>query len=134
MSDDRRFDEFFRWLQALDPMTFLNEAEVESKFVVPLFQHLGYPEACRHPQYALKMYESQRRTGSGKAIDQIYFSTSEPEKQTGDTSLLIIEAKKPGEKHLEKWLEQARTYGYRLTPLFLIVTNAHRLLVFKRHE
>jgi len=30
-------------------------------------------------------------------------------------------------------LEQARSYGYRLTPLFLVVTNAHRLLVVKRH-
>ena len=34
---------------------------------------------------------------------------------------------------MEEALEQARSYGYRLTPLFLIVTNARRLLVAKRH-
>lgn len=134
MSDNRRFDEFFHWLQALDPTTFLNEAEVESKFIVPFFQHLGYPEACRHSQYSLKMYEPRRRSGRGQAIDQIYFSTIERKQQTGDTSLLLIEAKEPGETHFEEALEQARSYGYHLTPLFLIVTNAHRLLVVKRHR
>ena len=50
LTDDTRFDSFFAWLQAFDPSMLTNEAEVESKFVVPLFQHLGYPEKCRHPQ------------------------------------------------------------------------------------
>ena len=132
MSDDTRFDQFFARLQTLDPHLFQNEAEVESKFVVPLFQHLGYPEASRHPQYSLKMYEPGRR-GRGQAIDQIYFSTTKQQEQTADTSLIIVEAKEPGETHLDEALEQARSYGYRLTPLFLVVTNAHRLLVVKRH-
>ncbi len=112
-----------------------NEAEVESKFVVPLFRHLGYPEKCRHPQYSLKIYEpsSRGKKGKGKTIDQIYFSTTEQKEQTPDTALIIVEAKEPGETDLDGALEQARSYGYRLTPLFLIVTNAHQLLVDKQH-
>src|SRR6266568_1536781 len=135
MSDDTRFDQFFAWLQSLVPYLFQNEAEVESKFVVPLFQHLGYPEECRRPQYSLKMYESSRqgRRGRGQAIDQIYFSTTKQQEQTPDTSLIIVEAKELNETHLDEALEQARSYGYRLTPLFLVVTNAQRLLVVKRH-
>src|SRR5713226_4262880 len=98
MSDNTKFNSFFAWLQVFDPSLLANEAEVESKFVVPLFQHLGYPEACRRPQYSLKMYESGRR-GRGQAIDQIYFSTTKQQEQTADTSLLIVEAKEPGETH-----------------------------------
>ncbi len=129
------FDSFFAWLQAFDPSLLTNEAEVESKFIVPFFQLLGYPQTCCRLQYSLKMYEpsSRGKRGKGQTIDQIYFSTAEQNEQTPDTSLIIVEAKEPSETHLEEALEQARSYGYRLTPLFLIVTNAHRLLVVKRH-
>ena len=134
MSDDTRFDQFLTWIQAFDPHLLENEAEVESKFVVPLFQHLGYPEGCRRPQYPLKTYEpGTGRRGRKPTIDQIYFSTPKPEEQTEGTSLIIVEAKEPNETHLDDVLEQARFYGYHLTPLFLVVTNAHRLLVVKRH-
>jgi hypothetical protein len=135
LTDDTRFDSFFAWLQAFDPSLLTNEAEVESKFIVPLFQHLGYPEKCRRPQYPLKTYEPGKRGKKGRkpSIDQIYFSTGEPQKQTADTSLLIVEAKEPGETHLDEAMDQARFYSHHLNPLFLVVTNARRLLVVKRH-
>lgn len=128
------FDTFFAWLQAVDPSLLPNEAEVESKFVVPLFQHLGYPEQCRRPQYPLDTYEpGKRKPGRKPTIDQIYFSTTEQSRQTSDTSLLIVEAKEPSETHLDEALKQAHFYGYYLTPLFLVITNARRLVVVKRH-
>ncbi len=134
LTDDTRFDQFLAWLQAFDPSLLPNEAEVESKFVVPLFQHLGYPEECRRPQFPLKTYEpGTGKRGRKPSIDQIYFSTSEQKKQGADTSLVIVEAKEPDETHLNKALEQARFYGYYLNPLFFVVTNAHQLLVIKRH-
>ena len=135
LTEDTRFDSFFVWLQAFDPSMLTNEAEVESKFVVPLLQHLGYPEKCRRPQYPLRTYEPGKRGKKGRkpSIDQIYFSTGEPQKQTADTSLLIVEAKEPGEMRLGEALGQARFYGQHLNPLFLVVTNARRLLVVKRH-
>src|SRR5260370_30926440 len=100
MTDDAQFDQFLTWIQAFDPHLLENEAEVESKFVVPLFQHLGYPEGCRRPQYSLKMYEPGRR-GRGQAIDDIYFSTTEQKEQTPDTSPIILELKEPGANPLE---------------------------------
>src|SRR5713226_8368217 len=133
MSDNTKFNPFFAWLQAFDPSLLTNEAEVESKFVVPIFQYLGYPEECRRPQYPLQTYEPGGRGKKGRkpSIDQIYFSTIEQKKQTPDTSLIIVEAKEPGEAHLDEALKQARFYGSHLYPLFLVVTNAHRLLVVK---
>ncbi len=133
-TDDTRFDQFLAWLQAFDPYLLPNEAEVESKFVVPLFQHLGYPEGCCHLQYPLKTYEPGiGKRGRKPTIDQIYFSATKQEEQGADTSLIIVEAKEPSETRLDEALEQARFYGNHLYPLFLVVTNAHRLLVVKRH-
>jgi hypothetical protein len=43
-----------RSVPCLAPSLLPNEGEVESKFVVPLLQHVGYREECRHPQYSLK--------------------------------------------------------------------------------
>ncbi len=136
LTNDTRFVSFLAWLQAFDPSTLTNEAEVESKFVVPLFQHLGYPEKCRCPQFPLKTYEpgGHAKRGRKPSIDQIYFSTSEQTEQDADTLLIIVEAKEPGETHVDEALDQARFYGYHLSPLFLVVTNAHRLLVIKRHR
>jgi hypothetical protein len=136
LTDDTQFVSFLAWLQAFDPSTLTNEAEVESKFVVPFFQLLGYPEKCRCPQNPLKTYEpgGHAKRGRKPSIDQIYFSTSEQAQQDADTSLLIVEAKEPGEAHLDEALEQARFYGYHISPLFLAVTNAHGLLVIKRHR
>jgi hypothetical protein len=109
---------------------------VESKFVVPLFQPLGYPEKCRCPQFPLKTYEpgGHAKRGGKPSIDQSYFSTSEQVEQNADTSLIIVEAKEPGETHMDEALDQARFYGYHLSPLFLVATNAYRLQVIKRHR
>jgi hypothetical protein len=133
--DETQFDQFLAWLQAFDPSLLPNEAEVEAKFVVPLFQHLGYPEGCCRLQYPLKTYvPGTGRRGRKPAVDQIYFSASEQKEQNADTSLVIVEAKGPNETHLDEALEQAHFYGDRLSPLFLVVTNAHRLVVVKRHR
>ena len=133
MVEDAQFDQIFSWMQSFDPSLLGNEAEVEAKFVIPLFNYLGYPEGCRRSQYSLKTYEPAKgKRGKKPTIDQIYFSTTKVEEQTGDTSLIIVEAKEPGESDLVKALEQARFYGYHLTPIFLVATNAHRLYVVKR--
>ena len=38
-TETTEFASFLAWLQAFDPSALTNEAEVESKFVVPFFQH-----------------------------------------------------------------------------------------------
>lgn len=132
ITDDTQFDQFLAWLQAFDPSLLSNEAEVEAKFILPLFKYLGYPEGCCHLQRPVKVYDPDGRVRNGR-IDQIYFSVAKREVQDAKTSLIIVEAKGPGETHLDAALAQARSYGEQLSPLFLVVTNAHQLLVVKRH-
>ncbi len=130
-TSDERFDQFFAWIRAFDPHLLANEAEVKPEFAERLFQYLGYPDGCRRHEYPLKTYEPGQRKKK-PAIDLVYFSTNEREEQSADTSLVIVETKRPGEMSLDSALEQARFYGYHLTPLFLVATDAHRLRVLKR--
>jgi hypothetical protein len=93
-----------------------------------------YPKGCCRHEYALPVYEP----GSHKKIttlyiDQIYFSTSEAAGQTPNTSLVLVETKRPGETSLDRALDQARTYSSYLSPLFLVATDARWLHVVKRH-
>lgn len=68
----------------------------------------------------MKTYEpgGHAKRGRKPSIDQIYFSTSEQMEQNADTSLIIVEAKEPGETHVDEALDQARFYGYHLSPSF----------------
>lgn len=132
IKNDRSFERFFTWLQTFDPHSLINEAEVKTEFVTPFFAHLGYPDGCRRHEYALTVYEPGKRTKNAY-IDLVYFSTAETNEQTADTSLVIVEAKRPGETNLESALDQARFYGYYLAPIFLVITDAHWLRIVKRH-
>jgi hypothetical protein len=131
-TDDSAFDQFFAWLQTFDSRVLINEAEVESNFVMPFFYFLGYTEGYRRSHYPVKTYESGK-PGRKPEIDLIYFSTSQQEQQNANTSLLLIEVKEPKESHLDEALIQAHRYAELLAPLFLIATNARRILIVKRH-
>jgi hypothetical protein len=108
---------------------------VETKVVLPLFQHLGYPENNRRGKYPLKNY-SPGKQGRKPEIDQVYFAAAsdKPAEQNADTALVIVEAKEPQIADLEDAIQQARFYGEHLTPPFLVVTNGHRLVVLKRRR
>lgn len=128
------FEKFLDWIQTCVALQLMNEADVETKFVLPLFLSLGYPDGCRHGQYSLKgMYEPGKR-GSKPKIDQIYFSTTERNEQNPDTALVIVEAKASDVADLDAAADQARFYGDRMTPLMLVVTNGRRFQVIKRHR
>lgn len=131
---DERFEAFFSWIQDFDARRIANEAEVKPEFVTELFEYLGYPKGCCRHEYALPVYEpGSRKKITTLHIDQIYFSTAEAAGQTPDTSLVLVETKRPGEMSLDRALDQARTYSSYLSPLFLVVTDARWLHVLKRH-
>lgn len=75
-SDEAQFRNLLTWLQSHNPQLLTNEADVESKFIVPLFLHLGYPDTSRRPQYPVNTYTPGKR-GRKLTIDQIYFSATE---------------------------------------------------------
>jgi hypothetical protein len=128
-----QIDAFLDWLKSFDHHLLYNEDDVESKFVLPLFHHLGYPDTNRRGKYPLDIY-TPGRPGRKPEIDQVYFGTSDPGQQNANTSLVIIEAKEPGKANLAQDVAQAQFYGAHLKPLLLVVTNGYHLKVLKRHR
>jgi len=126
-------DHLANWLQSFDHQLLQTEDDVETKFVLPLFQHLGYPENCRRGKYPLSHYKPGG-VGRKPEIDYIYFTTAEPEKQGPDTAIVIVEAKEPQESNLAAAVKQARFYSEYLTPAFLVITNGFQLKVLKRQR
>ena len=125
--------DFITWLQSLDLTDLSNEAEVESKFVIPLFQKLGFPDSVRRDKHPLITYRPGRR-GRKPEIDLIYFSVSEPSEQTSSTSLVIVEAKEPGKRELAEDIAQAKFYSYYLKAPFLVITNGRQLKVLQQYS
>ena len=82
-----------------------SEAEVSSKFIVPLFEALGYPSELRSEEYPVYGYGG-REPLKAKDADFIFFTESDFSQYRSNTqrnkkwvqehSLLIVEAKKPG--------------------------------------
>lgn len=138
MIDHEHADRFMDWAQrfAQKPVEG-NEGEVETKFVLPLFEHLGYSEGCRRDKFYIKGAsqngEGTDRVGDkeGKAYpDFVYFSTLNRGEQNNDTALVVIEVKKPDE-NLDRHYAQALKYGKRLQPLFIVLTNGRRVKVLR---
>ena len=128
-----QFEQFWAWIRAFDTSILVgrSEAEVRSQFVVPFFLHLGYPSGCWREEYTVTDYDPEK----GQAVprsDFVYFSTREMAAQTEDTSLIVVEAKRPGWRDLERALHQARYYALRLGAIFLVATDGHRLLIVRR--
>ena len=123
------------WINSFDSSHLKNEDDVETKFVLPLFRKLNYPDECRHGKYPIDDYKSEKgKIGRKNEIDQIYFSVSDPENQNEDTSLIIVEAKNPQVPNLEDASKQAIYYGNHMYIVFLVITNGHRLKILKRHD
>ena len=94
-----------------------SEAEVRSKLIVPLLEYLGYPSWLRAEEFPVYGFEGRKRIPA-KNADYILFT----EKEFGDYrsfekdsiewvqnhSLLVVEAKKPGE--LEEIQGQSEYY------------------------
>lgn len=120
------------WLTHYNPQTLQNEDDVETKFVLPLFRHLGYPEEARRGKYPIKIYRPGNR-GRKPEIDQVYFSETDPNQQSPRSSLVIVEAKEPDKTNLDEDVAQAKFYGYFLSSPFLVVTNGNSIKIIRRH-
>lgn len=134
MSNYHQIDLLIEWINNFNPELLQNEDDVETKFVIPFFQLLGYPENNRRGKYPLDIYQTQRekRQGRKPEADHVYFSTDNQENQNADTSLIIVEAKKTTEKNLEPHIKQAKRDGEHLKSVFLVITNCYQVKVFKR--
>ncbi|MDJ0555005.1 MAG: type I restriction enzyme HsdR N-terminal domain-containing protein [Microcoleaceae cyanobacterium MO_207.B10] len=133
MSNHHQINLLVEWINNFNPELLKNEDDVETKFVLPFFKLLGYPENNRRGKYPIKAYKPGKKKGRDPEADHVYFSTDNQEKQNADTSLIIVEAKKPKE-NLEPHIKQAKYYGEHLKSVFLVITNCYQVKVFKRHR
>lgn len=107
-----------------------SEAEVRSKLIVPLLEYLGYPSWLRAEEFPVYGFEGRKRIPA-KNADYILFT----EKEFGDYrsfekdsiewvqnhSLLVVEAKKPGE--LEEIQGQSEYYTVWTRAVAYIVSD-----------
>jgi Type I restriction enzyme R protein N terminus (HSDR_N) len=120
------------WLTDYDPSTLHNEDDVETRFVLPLFRLLRYPESHRRGKYPISIHEG--RKGRKHEVDQVYFASGELRQQILGRALVLVEAKRADEGELDEAIAQAQSYGERLRPLLLVVTNGRRILILRRRR
>ena len=112
-----------------------SEAEVRSKFIVPLSEVLGYPSHLRGEEFPVYGY-SGREALKAKCADFIFFTdnsfgnyrfnTQKNKKWVQDHSLLIIETKKPGK--LPEDFGQAQFYTMWTKAVAYIATDGERFV------
>ncbi|MBH8573903.1 type I restriction enzyme HsdR N-terminal domain-containing protein [Nostocaceae cyanobacterium CENA369] len=130
MSISESIKNFIKWIQAFDNRILQNAYDVEKKFVLPLFQYLGYPDKCRQSKYPLTIHNIGINENQLEIV-QIYFATDELIKQNADTSLIIVICLEPQKTDYQQAIEQAKFYSKYLNPVFFIITNGYHLNIFQ---
>ncbi len=128
----QRITSLINWVKDFNYGLLQSEDDVETKFIIVLFQYLGYPSEYRRGKYPLKSYRPNK-SGRKPEIDQIYFSQPDPKKQDENTSLVIVEAKKPGES-LDDAIRQAQYYCNEVRAPLFVVTNGLSFQVWRRNH
>ncbi|MEW9614627.1 NACHT domain-containing protein [Shinella sp. S4-D37] len=107
---------------------FQSEADVETRFVMPLLQALGHDIANIVPKKPVLFREGRNsRPGRKPEADFVVYA-DKPHCRA--TALLVVETKHPKEP-LDQGREQAESYAQNLrTPLY-ILTNGHDLEVWQ---
>ena len=114
-----------------------SEAEVRTKFIIPLLCVLGYPEKYRAEEYPVHGYGGREKLPA-KDADFILFSDENFASHRADTqknniwvqehSLLVVEAKKPGK--MPDVLGQAQYYTMWTKAVAYIETDGEQLKAF----
>lgn len=133
MSNLDQVYQLVEWLKGFKAQWLHNEDDVETKFIIPLFQKLGYANEFFQGKYPDNSYNPGKK-GRKPESDRVYFSVSESNLQNRKTSLIVIEAKKPTDANLDEAIKQAEYYETNLKPIFLVVTNGRNLIVIKPHR
>ncbi|MBQ9814328.1 MAG: hypothetical protein IJM53_01410 [Lachnospiraceae bacterium] len=112
-----------------------SEAEVRSKFVVPLIEWLGFPSEYRAEEFPVYGYNGSKPLSS-KHADFLMFNSDDFATHRQHTeidcnwvqehSLLVVEVKKPG--NIIKPLEQAQFYSAWTKSVAYIETDGIRLI------
>lgn len=104
---------------------FLNEAAVELQVIYPLLLRLGHAPENIVPKYPIVFRHGRR--GRKPEADFVVFS-GEPHGR--HTSLIVVEAKKPGEPILDA-KEQAESYQHAIRAPFTLIVDGSTLEVWQ---
>jgi type I site-specific restriction endonuclease len=114
--------DFWERLPILD---LASEAEVELRLVEPLLRALGYQDDDIARQYPVVFQEG--RVGRRPAPDFVCFANLPKNR---NTSLLVVEAKKPGEA-LAPGKAQGESYARNLLAPVLVLTNGETFEIWQ---
>ncbi|MCM0594162.1 MAG: hypothetical protein KA716_29870 [Gloeotrichia echinulata DEX184] len=130
MSPPESIKQFSKWLQNFDYRLLKTADDVGTKFILSVFEYLGYPEICHRSQYPLTTYNPGNQTQKF-SVAHVYFTTDDFEQQNAETSLMVIETIAPLETNFDAGIKKAKFYSLQLQPLFFLVTNGYNLQVFQ---
>lgn len=104
---------------------FGNEASVELRLVIPLLHALGYEDCDISPKHPVVFQEG--RSGRKPEADFVVFYGPLHNK---DTSLLVVEAKTPGESFVDA-KTQGESYSFNIRAPFLLLTDGNELEIWQ---
>lgn len=117
-----------------------SEAEVESKLIVPLTELLGYPSEFRAEQFPVHGFQGRTKLPAKPAdfllFDDKNFASHKTYNKKNldwvqDHSLLVVEAKKPGE--MPEVMGQAQYYSHWAKAIAYIVTDGVEIKGYYRN-
>lgn len=113
------------WFQEIQSRIFESEREVETYFVAPILERLGYlydDIVIGHP---VEMFKGVKRIKT--EADFVVFNG--PSRDL-ENALLVIEAKKSDKDITADHIGQAKSYAHELLPACYIVTNGRQIKVY----
>ncbi|MDO1580976.1 type I restriction enzyme HsdR N-terminal domain-containing protein [Rhizobium oryzicola] len=105
-----------------------NEADVETRIVLPLLQELGYDRDCIASKVPVTFQEGrEKRPGRKPEADFVVYAERPFSRAT---SLIVVEAKRPNEP-LGDGKDQGESYAQNLRTPILLMTNGQRLEIWQ---
>jgi hypothetical protein len=114
------------WFAFLEGVRLDSEREVETHFVVPLFQELGYKEEQEALGFGFTMWEGVNHHQA--EADLIYFADEIHDLEHGQP-LVLVECKALGKKP-GTGTGQARSYAFWVKPAYYMITDGDTLTVW----
>ncbi|HLP87655.1 MAG TPA: hypothetical protein VK184_03480 [Nostocaceae cyanobacterium] len=130
MAISQTVNRFNQWLETFDLRFIETQDDVEQELIIPMFQHLGYPDTYRRDHYIFNTYPLTNQTIELKNV-QIYFSTDDVDSQNAETSIILVQILAPKTRDLNQTITESKFFLNRLKPLFFIVTNGYNFKVYQ---
>jgi hypothetical protein len=114
------------WFEMIKTRIFDTEREVETYFIVPLLEMLGYQYDDICIGYSIEIFRGVQKTKV--EADFVLFNGKSRDKKD---VLLVVEAKHSNKGINIDHIGQARSYSHELLPSYYIISNGEQIIVFQ---